>query len=229
MQTDWLAPSDVAHANIDHQVDFCEGGALAVPGGSAAVRLVNRLSTHFEVNVRTQDFHPAGHWSFASAHPGAPVFSTMQMPYGPQILWPDHCIQGTAGADFHPDLVVGPDDLVLQKGRNPHVDSYSGFFENDHASRPLFDNGDSLTERFRALNIRRLVFTGLAFDYCVGWTALDAAAEGFEALVVSDATASIAPDSAVAMTARLRQAGIELVLSCDLPSRLGVAGPSACP
>jgi nicotinamidase/pyrazinamidase len=222
MNAPWMADRQTAHICVDQQRGFCEGGNLAVAGGNAIVPLINELQTHFGANVKTQDFHPQGHKSFASAHPGKNPFDVIEMPYGPQVLWPDHCEQGTPDADFHPDLIVGKTDLIIRKGTNPEVDSYSAFREADRVSQPRFANGETLADTLRARGIKRLVFTGLAFDYCVGWNALDAVEEGFEAIVVEDATRAIAPASERTMRANLEAAGVTIVKAADLPRALGV-------
>jgi nicotinamidase/pyrazinamidase len=224
MTATWKAPGNVAHVSVDQQIDFCEGGNLAVSGGNGIVPLVNDIQTHFHVNVKTQDFHPAGHSSFASAH-GKNPFETVEMPYGTQVLWPDHCVQGTAGANFHPDLVVNPADLIIRKGTNPGIDSYSAFFENDRVTKPRFGDNTTFAEKMRQLGVTKLVFTGLAFDYCVGWNALDAVQEGFEAIVVEDATRGIAPDTIANMREQLEKAGVQIVKAADLPRALGIAQP----
>jgi nicotinamidase/pyrazinamidase len=163
---------------IDVQNDFCAGGALAVPDGDAVVPIVNEMTPRFPLVVLTQDWHPRGHASFASSHPGRRPFEEIALPYGPQVLWPDHCLPGTRGADFHPDLDLRSADLILRKGANPEVDSYSAFFENDH------ETPTGLGAFLRERGVRRAILVGLATDYCVLYTALDAVAQGFEAVVV---------------------------------------------
>lgn len=190
---------------IDMQNDFCEGGSLAVPGGKAIVPLVNRLIAHHDHVILTQDWHPPGHASFASAWPGAGPFSARDFPYGPQTLWPDHCVQETPGAAFHPDLKIGKAQMVVRKGFHPGIDSYSAFRENDRATRTGLDG--YLKER----GFTRLVLCGLALDYCVAWSALDARQAGFAVAVVQPATAAIDLDGSKArMLAEMRQAGITL-------------------
>jgi nicotinamidase/pyrazinamidase len=190
---------------IDMQNDFCEGGTLAVPGGNAIVPLVNRLIAHHDHVILTQDWHPPGHASFASAWPGAGPFSARDFAYGPQTLWPDHCVQETPGAAFHPDLKIGKAQMVVRKGFHPGIDSYSAFRENDRVTRTGLDG--YLKER----GFTRLVMCGLALDYCVAWSALDARQAGFEVAVVQPATAAIDLDGSKArMLAEMRQAGITL-------------------
>lgn len=225
MTKNWKASTDTAFVIVDPQNDFCPGGNLAVGSGDAIMPLVNRLKKHFSLSVITQDWHPAGHKSFASAHEGKAPFTTTETSYGTQVLWPDHCVQGSKGADFHAGLDIDPQDLVLRKGTNPDIDSYSAFFENDRTTQPRFDDGQSFAEKMKAKGIRKLVFSGLAFDYCVGWNAFDAKQEGFDVTVVFDATRSIAPDTEKAMLEKLQQAGVKIVFSHNLQRSLGVTGP----
>lgn len=166
---------------VDTQNDFCPGGALAVPEGDEVVSVINNLTEEFESIVFTQDWHPAGHHSFASSHDGKEPFDEITMDYGPQVLWPDHCIQGTTGAEFHPDLNVNPAQLVIRKGFRKNIDSYSGFFENDHLT------GTGLAGYLKERNIKTLYIAGLAADFCVKWTVLDARKLGFQVHVVTDA------------------------------------------
>ncbi|WP_294193345.1 nicotinamidase [uncultured Sphingomonas sp.] len=173
---------------VDPQVDFCPGGRLAVADGDAVMAPIAALAERFAHVVVTQDWHPAGHSSFASSHPGAQLFDVIAMPYGEQVLWPDHCIQGTPGADFHPAILpaVARADLIVRKGSNPAVDSYSAFFDNDHATRT------GLAGALRDRGVKRCVFVGLAYDFCVAWSALDARAQGIEAVVLRELTRAIA-------------------------------------
>ncbi|KMW59002.1 Nicotinamidase [Candidatus Rhodobacter oscarellae] len=161
---------------IDLQSDFCPGGALAVGEGDQIVPGINHLMQEFPAVILTQDWHPAGHSSFASSH-GAEPFSMTEMPYGPQVLWPDHCIQGSEGAAFHPDLNTDRADMVIRKGYNPAIDSYSAFFENDHATPT------GLEGYLRTRGIDTLTMVGLATDFCVNYSAVDAARLGFTVLV----------------------------------------------
>ncbi len=170
---------------VDVQNDFCPGGSLAVADGDAVVPLANALARRFQAIVLTQDWHPAGHASFASSHPGRASFETIEMPYGTQVLWPDHCVQGTPGAALHGGLDIPGAQLIIRKGYHPGVDSYSAFREADRTT-PTGLAG-YLAER----GIRRVFVCGLATDYCVAWTALDARAAGFAALVVEDACRAI--------------------------------------
>jgi nicotinamidase/pyrazinamidase len=191
---------------IDVQNDFCPGGALAVAGGDEIVPIVNGLIQSFDHVVLTQDWHPAGHSSFASSHKGREPFETIAMPYGPQTLWPDHCVQGTAGALFHSDLAWTKAELVIRKGFRKDIDSYSAFFENDHATPTGL--GGYLRER----GISKVTMAGLATDFCVAFSALDARRLGFDATVRLDACRAIdLGGSLAAMTARMNEAGVTLV------------------
>ena len=195
---------------IDVQVDFLPGGALAVPDGDAVIAPVNRLIERAAHVVLTQDWHPAGHVSFASAHAGRAPFETMELPYGTQVLWPDHCVQGSAGAAFHPDLLTDRAGMVVRKGHHPQVDSYSAFMEADRLTRT------GLAGALRERGISRVLLCGLALDYCVAWSALDAREAGFEVAVIADATRGIARDSSAAAWARMEAAGIGRVSAADL-------------
>ncbi|GLR81199.1 bifunctional nicotinamidase/pyrazinamidase (plasmid) [Azospirillum oryzae] len=170
---------------IDIQNDFCPGGALAVADGDAVVPVANRLARRFGTVVLTQDWHPAGHRSFASAHPGGAAFSEVEFPYGPQTLWPDHCVQGTPGAEFHPELDTTRAELVLRKGFRAAIDSYSAFYENDRST------ATGLAGYLRERGITRVVLAGLATDFCVAYSAMDAVRCGFEAVVVEDGCRAI--------------------------------------
>ncbi|SMX32002.1 bifunctional nicotinamidase/pyrazinamidase [Maliponia aquimaris] len=162
---------------IDVQTDFCPGGALAVAGGDEIVQPINALMAEVDAVVLTQDWHPAGHSSFASQHAGKAPFELIEMPYGPQVLWPDHCVQGSPGAQFHPDLEVDRAELIIRKGFRPQIDSYSAFFENDHQTPT------GLEGYLRTRGIDRLTLVGLATDYCVNFSAVDAAKLGFNVTV----------------------------------------------
>ena len=191
---------------IDMQNDFCPGGALAVEGGDEIVPAVNRLIEASRHVILTQDWHPAGHSSFASTHPGKAPFETVTMPYGEQTLWPDHCVQGSAGADFHPALQWTTAELVVRKGFRRAIDSYSAIFENDHRTPT------GLAGYLRERGIARLTLCGLATDFCVAFSALDAVAQGFATSVVLDACRGIDLNgSLAAMTERMRDAGVRLI------------------
>jgi nicotinamidase/pyrazinamidase len=189
---------------IDIQNDFCPGGALAVTGGDEIVPGVNQLMDDFATVILTQDWHPAGHSSFASSHKAEP-FTTTQMPYGTQVLWPDHCIQGTEGAAFHKDLLVDG-DLIIRKGFNPEIDSYSAFFENDHTTPT------GLEGYLRTRGIDRLTMVGLATDFCVNFSAVDAAKLGFVVTVRTDLCRAIDMDGSLAAAMDgMKQAGVEVL------------------
>lgn len=198
----------IGHALIvvDVQNDFMPGGALGVAHGDEILPIVNRMIEESEHVVLTQDWHPAGHSSFASSHPGRAPFETVDMAYGPQTLWPDHCVQGSHGADFHPDLQWTRAQLVIRKGFRPGIDSYSAFFENDHATPT------GLAGYLRERGIGALTLAGLATDFCVAYSALDAAAQGFQVRVRLDACRGIdLGGSMETMLEKMRQAGVELV------------------
>lgn len=177
---------------IDIQNDFCPGGALAVGGGDEIVPLVNALQADFDVRVLTQDWHPADHSSFADNHAGATPYSLVDMPYGPQVLWPAHCVQGSAGAAFHGGLQTDSADLIIRKGFRAAIDSYSAFFENDHAT-PTGLHG-YLQER----GVSDLTMVGLATDFCVRFSAVDAAKLGYNVTVRMDACRAIDLDGSLA-------------------------------
>jgi len=177
---------------IDVQNDFCPGGALAVEGGDEIVQGINGLMEEFQTVVLTQDWHPAGHSSFASSHAGLDPFSVTEMPYGPQVLWPDHCIQGSKGAEFHAGLVTNPAQMIVRKGFRPQIDSYSAFFENDH------ETPTGLEGYLRTRGIERLVMVGLAFDFCVNFSAVDGAKLGFDVTVREDLCRAIDLDGSLA-------------------------------
>jgi len=177
-------PADVLLV-IDVQNGFCAGGALEVPGGDEIVPLVNRIAKRFTHVVLTQDWHPAGHRSFASAHPGRKPFETIELSYGPQVLWPDHCIQESPSAAFHPALDIPHAELIIRKGFHPDIDSYSAFFENDRTTPTGL--GGYLRER----GFNRVFLVGLALDFCVRYSAEDAARSGFGAMIIEDACRAI--------------------------------------
>lgn len=190
---------------VDIQNDFCPGGALAVAGGDQIIPRVNAMMGSFAAVVLTQDWHPAGHSSFASTHPGAAPFSQIEVSYGPQTLWPDHCVQGSAGAAFHPDLRTDPAQLTLRKGFRAAIDSYSAFFENDRRT-PTGLHG-YLTAR----GITGVTLVGLATDYCVAYSALDAARLGYAVTVELAACRAIdLGGSLTAALAQMRAAGVNL-------------------
>jgi len=206
-----IAPAADVFLAVDVQNDFCPGGRLAVPGGDEVAPIVSRLARGFAHVILTQDWHPAGHQSFASSHPGKRPYDTIPMPYGDQVLWPDHCVQGTAGAAFRADLDVPHAELILRKGYHPHIDSYSAFFENDRTTPT------GLAGYLRERGFKRIFLAGLAFDFCVLWSAEDARRLGFEAVVVEDACRSIDLEgSAAAADARLRAVGARVVSAAQI-------------
>jgi nicotinamidase/pyrazinamidase len=193
--TDIVTPGDQdVLIVVDVQNDFCPGGALAVPRGDEVVPIVNDLAAKFRHVVLTQDWHPGGHFSFASAHPGKAAFDTITAPYGPQVLWPDHCVQETPGAAFHGALDIPHARLVVRKGLERTIDSYSAFYENDRKTSTGL--GGYLRER----GATRVFLAGLAFDFCVRYSAEDARRENFAAFVIEDACRGIDIGGSVAAT-----------------------------
>jgi len=191
---------------VDVQNDFCPSGALAVPQGDQVVPVVNRLAQHFTHVILTQDWHPRGHQSFASSHPGKKPYDVIQLSYGPQVLWPDHCVQGTPGAEFHAGLDIPHAELVLRKGFRRAIDSYSAFYENDHATPT------GLSGYLRERGLTRVVLAGLAFDFCVRYSAEDASREGFIVVVAEDACRGIDINGSMAETHRsLARSGAKVV------------------
>lgn len=200
-----MHPKTHALIVIDVQNDFCPDGALAVAGGDDIVNGINALMDDFGVVVLTQDWHPAGHSSFASSHAGKAPLELIDMPYGPQVLWPDHCIQGTTGADFHAALRTDA-DLIIRKGMNPAIDSYSAFFENDH-STPT-----GLEGYLRTRGITDVTLVGLATDFCVNYSAVDAANHGFKVTVRSDLCRGIDFDGSLAAAIEgMKSAGVSVL------------------
>jgi nicotinamidase/pyrazinamidase len=193
------------------QADFMPGGALAVPKGDEVVPVINALAGRFENIVLTQDWHPPGHASFASAHAGKKPFETIRLPYGDQVLWPDHCVQGTPGAALHPALQVAKAQLVIRKGYHDGIDSYSGFMEADRKT------STGLAGYLKERGIRRLHVCGLATDFCVAWTALDARAAGFDTTLIEDASRAIDLNGSLAQAWKdLAAAGVQRKLSTAL-------------
>ncbi len=200
--------SDDALLVIDVQNDFCPGGALAVAEGDKVVPLINALGKKFEHIILTQDWHPAQHISFSSTHPNKKHFETIQALYGPQTLWPEHCLQNTPGADFHPALDLPQAELILRKGFRRHIDAYSAFLENDHFT------STGLAGYLRERGLHRLFLCGLAYDFCVRFSAIDGTALGFECLVIEDATRPVNLPNSVAEThAALAAAGVQRIQS----------------
>jgi len=196
---------------VDIQNDFCPGGRLAVPRGDEVVPAINRLCEKFRHVVLTQDWHPPGHLSFASSHPGKKPFDVIAAPYGPQALWPDHCVQTTNGADFRSDLVAPHAELIVRKGFRREIDSYSAFHENDHTTPT------GLTGYLRERGFTRVFLAGLAFDFCVRYSAEDAHRGGFTAVVIEDACRGIDVNGSVAATRRsLAQIGALVVSAGEI-------------
>ncbi len=193
---------------IDLQVDFMPGGPLPVPGGDAILPRINALAARFKHVVLTEDWHPRGHISFASTHAGKQLYEQVDTPYGLQTLWPEHCLQHTPGAALHPGLDVPHAELILRKGFRPGMDSYSAFLENDHRT------GTGLGGYLRERGLRRLFLAGLAYDFCVRFSAVDGRAQGFETLVVEDVTRAVGlPGSVAAADAALTEVGVQRVQS----------------
>src|SRR5262245_33883926 len=196
---------------VDIQNDFCPGGALAVPRGGEVVPIINRIARRFEHVVLTQDWHPAGHRSFASSHSGRKPYDRIEVAYGAQILWPDHCVQGTPGAEFHKELQIPHAELVLRKGYHRDIDSYSAFYENDRTTHT------GLAGYLRERGLRRVFVAGLAFDFCVRYSAEDAHRERFEVVVIEDACRGIDVDGSVAATRQaLAALGVRGLSSDDI-------------
>ncbi len=191
---------------IDVQNDFCSGGALAVPDADSVVASINQLSQQFDNVVATQDWHPPQHSSFASVHSGRSPMDQIDMPYGPQTLWPDHCIQGSHGAEFHADLTMHAVQNIIRKGFRQPIDSYSAFFENDHTTTT------GLSGYLKERGIKRVYCVGLALDFCVRFSAEDARKEGFETVVIENACRGIDIDGSVdAARQAMLECGVSLV------------------
>jgi len=205
-----ITPNDVLIV-IDVQNDFCPGGALAVADGDAVIDPIHRATPHFQHIILTQDWHTPNHNSFASAHPGRKPFEQIELSHGPQTLWPDHCIQGTRGADFHPALQLTRAELILRKGFRRTIDSYSAFFENDRTTPT------GLAGYLRERSLTRVFLAGLAYDYCVGYSALDARRLALPAIILRDACRAIDLNGSVAAIERqFAAAGVELQSTHEL-------------
>jgi nicotinamidase/pyrazinamidase len=207
-----ITPSDVLIVT-DIQNDFCPGGKLAVPDGDSIIGIIHKIAPKFEHIILTQDWHPANHSSFASNHTGRQPFDQIELNYGMQTLWPDHCVQGSNGAQFHPDLHLPRAELILRKGFHTAIDSYSAFFENDRTTNTGL--AGYLLER----RLTRVFLVGLAYDYCVGYSALDACRVGFPAFVIHDGCRAIDLNGSVAeIEAEFARTGVMLVNSAQLSS-----------
>jgi len=195
----------------DVQIDFCPGGALAIAGGDRVIDVIHRIAPKFQHIVLTQDWHPANHASFAKTHPGKQPFESIDLEYGKQTLWPAHTVQGTKGAEIHPALRLPQAELILRKGFNPNIDSYSAFFENDRTTPT------GLAGYLRERGLNRVFLCGLAYDYCVGYSALDARRLGFEAVILQDACRAIDLNGSVArIEDEFAAAGVVLIGSEEL-------------
>jgi len=198
---------------VDVQNDFCPGGALEVPGGDTVVPVINKLIDKFDAIIQTQDWHPAGHSSFASSHKGKDPFDTIEVDYGIQVLWPDHCVQGSEGADFHPDLNIKKTQVIIRKGFRKEIDSYSTFFENDQKTTT------GLTGYLKQRGITDLYTVGLATDFCVKWSILDGIDEGFTMHIVEDAVKGIDLDGSVEQAWKeMKEKGVKVTSSEEILS-----------
>jgi nicotinamidase/pyrazinamidase len=205
-----IDPHDVLLV-IDVQNDFCPGGALAVPSGDEVIAPIHRIAPLFQHIVLTQDWHPSNHFSFAASHPGKEPYDSIELSYGTQTLWPSHCVQGTRGAEFHPALKLTQAELILRKGFRPQIDSYSAFFENDR-STPT-----GLAGYLRDRGLTRVFLAGLAYDYCVGYSALDARRLGLPAFILRDACRAIDLNGSVAVIeAEFASTGVSIIDSTEL-------------
>ncbi len=191
----------------DIQYDFLPGGALGVPGGDKIIPIVNALQKQFELVVATQDWHPVGHRSFASAHEGKKVMETTMLGDTEQILWPDHCVQGTQGAQFAKEMSLNDVEVIFRKGMDKEIDSYSAFYDNEHKK------STGLSDFLKGKGVKEVYVSGLAGDFCVAYTALDALKEGFDTYLVEDATKPIDPDGFIKMKSLIREKGGKVVSS----------------
>ena len=197
--------NDCALIVIDVQNDFCPGGALEVPDGDAVVEKINRLADIFQVKVFTQDWHPSDHASFAANHAGKQAFDTIDLTYGTQVLWPSHCVQGTQGAEFHAELETSKADVIVRKGFRAEIDSYSAFFENDR------ETPTGLEGYLRSRGVEKIFCAGLATDFCVRYSAVDAARLGFEVALIEDACRAIDLDGSLgAAMKEMRELGVAI-------------------
>jgi len=193
---------------IDVQNDFCPGGKLAVPDGDSVVPIINSLIPKFDAIIQTQDWHPRGHHSFASSHEGKEPYDTVEMDYGTQVLWPDHCVQGTHGSEFHPDLNTTKTEVIIRKGFRKEIDSYSTFYENDQKTPT------GLTGYLRERGISEIYTAGLATDFCVKWSVIDGLKENFKVHIIEDAVKGIDIDGSVEQAWKeMKNAGAEITSS----------------
>jgi nicotinamidase/pyrazinamidase len=193
---------------IDVQNDFCPGGALEVPDGDTIIPVINSLISSFDAVIQTQDWHPEGHHSFASSHDGKDPFDTIEMDYGDQVLWPDHCVQGSSGAEFHPDLNTTKTEVIIRKGFRKEIDSYSTFYENDQKTPT------GLTGYLKEREISELYVAGLATDFCVKWSVIDGLREKFKVHIIEDAVKGIDIDGSVEQAWKdMKDAGAEITSS----------------
>lgn len=196
---------------VDVQNDFCPHGALGVEGGDKIIPVINKLSAQFEVIIQTQDWHPAGHSSFASQYHDKAPYETIKKTYGKQVLWPDHCIQNNKGAEFHADLIVPNTQLIIRKGFRPQIDSYSAFYENDQTTVT------GLSGYLKDRGVETLYICGLALDFCVKWSALDGVKEGFKVFLIEDATKGIDLNNSVEQALQeMKEAGVTSLSSAEL-------------
>ena len=196
---------------VDVQNDFCPGGALEVSDGDKVVPVINKLIDRYDAVIQTQDWHPTGHSSFASSHSDKEPFETIEMPYGTQVLWPDHCVQGSKGAEFHPELITNKSNLIIRKGFNRDIDSYSAFYENDH------ETPTGLHGYLKNRQLLELHFCGLATDFCVKWSVVDALKYDYDVKVITDAIKGIDLDGSVkAAMQEMEEAGAEFVKSDEI-------------
>ena len=219
MNAIWKAPVTAALVEVDPQIDFFEGGALEVPGSNVIIPVLNQLRKHFDTVVLTQDWHPANHKSFAANH-GVDPFTLVDLPYGKQVAWPTHCVQYSKGAEFHPDVEIETTDLIIQKGNNPDVDSYSAFLEADKVIEPRFPSGETFKEAMENRGILTLVFTGLCRDICVADNVFDAVDAGFNVILVEDGAHPLNPQADAERMARMVEKGVKIVPYAQLQSAL---------
>lgn len=225
----WKADDKTALIIVDVTNDFCPpDGALMVQEGDQVIPVINALRAHFGKVVLTKEEHPAGHQFFASSHPGKKPLDTIETAFGTQYLWPDHCVVGTKGAEFHKDLIVKDSDVVVAKGTDPTIHAYSAFCMDDRKTVIVYEDGKTFSQKLKEMGVTRVVVTGLAYDFCVGMTAYDAAKAGFEAIVVADASRSIAIPVGEGRTTvdlieeKFVEAGVKVVPSAEAAKVLGV-------